>query len=630
MSTRNKRKSPSHNDSNKDIDSIKHNDKDDEECTQKNPQVIAMKRWLNSAKGNGSLSDNSSERADTQLSQHSDSKSDSKSTPSSTSSSQVATPRHTQDDTRVSTNGPSGSTMKRRKLDDSSTSDRSDYHHDGSNSDDHQDDSIYHTPDSASSYSRAGNSRLPTSSSTLAKAKSYVCQHPGCGKAYTKPSRLAEHELVHSGLRPFKCPEPGCGASFRREAHFAIHYKSQHGGSRDFVCPQPGCTSAFHSQDKLARHFKTHSEFADPLLATAAITLLSAPPSPTPSQRHNRTRSNSVAGSFVNMDFSGDDSDGTYDTASQQQEPRSRRMSVSSEAGDRLAEEIMLIRPYACTWEGCTKRFTKHQKLKAHVCMVHEGRKPYPCTVDGCDKSFQTPSKLRKHSMSHSEAKRYACAYPGCGEYFSKWSLLQKHTTVSHKTTQCETCGKNILKRNLTPHMKIHDAFRPEVPCPVEGCQKVFSTQRTLTTHIKVSHPDDLGPPQFKCDYKDCGQAFSFKHVLERHIRNIHTNPKTSRKRRGDALDFDVIDELAGFDNEDEITKMPFACQVPGCNRRYTTEFLLRRHLKSRAHKSKKDSKVTGLSVLQAMDQVENQAIRDMIALHLDSEKKPIDTSSNA
>ncbi|KAG0380895.1 hypothetical protein BGX24_003369 [Mortierella sp. AD032] len=373
---------------------------------------------------------------------------------------------------------------------------------------------------------------------------------------------------------------------------------------------------------------------ADPLLAAEAITQLSAPPSPAPSQRHVRTWSDFMTGSVVAMDPSdddndSDDSDDTYDTASQQLQPRSRRMSVSSEAGDRLAEEIMLLRPYACTWEGCTKRFAKHQKLKAHVCMVHEGRKPYPCTADGCDRSFQTPSKLRKHALSHSESKRYACAYPGCGEYFTKWSLLQKHTKINHKTTQCGTCGKDVLKRNLSAHTKIHDISRSEVPCTVEGCQKVFSTERTLATHIKVSHPDDSGPPQFKCEYKDCGQSFSFKHVLERHIRNTHTNPKATRKQRSDALELDAIDILAGFDDEDEMIKMPFACQVPGCNRRYTTEALLKRHLKSRAHRNEKggSGKVVGLAVLQAMEQEENLAIQDMIALHLDSGNKLTDTT---
>ncbi|KAF9133422.1 hypothetical protein BGX30_012294 [Mortierella sp. GBA39] len=200
--------------------------------------------------------------------------------------------------------------------------------------------------------------------------------------------------------------------------------------------------------------------------------------------------------------------------------------------------------------------------------------------------------------------------------YFTKWSLLQKHTKINHKMTQCDTCGKAVLKRNLSAHTKIHDTSRPEVPCTAEGCQKVFSTERSLATHMKASHPSGL--PQFKCEYDDCGQAFSFKHVLERHIRNRHTNPKTKRKKRSDALEFDVIDALAGFDDEDEVTKMPFACQVPGsdCNRRFTTEALLKRHLKSRAHLT---GEVTGLEMLRAMEQDENRTIQDIIALHLDA-----------
>lgn len=30
--------------------------------------------------------------------------------------------------------------------------------------------------------------------------KNFVCGYPGCNKAYYKPSRLAEHELTHTGL----------------------------------------------------------------------------------------------------------------------------------------------------------------------------------------------------------------------------------------------------------------------------------------------------------------------------------------------------------------------------------------------------------------------------------------------
>ncbi|KAF9928733.1 hypothetical protein FBU30_002151 [Linnemannia zychae] len=241
-------------------------------------------------------------------------------------------------------------------------------------------------------------------------------------------------------------------------------------------------------------------------------------------------------------------------------------MSMSSEGGDRLADDIKSIRPYACTW---------------------------------------------------GETKRYVCAYPDCGEYFTKWSLLQKHTKISHKTSKCEICGKAILKKNLSAHVKIHDASRPEVPCTVEGCQKVFSTERTLATHIKTAHPSSPADTQrFECTFDNCGQSFSFKHVLKRHIRNIHTLPKAGpTKQRNDMLEFDVIDELAGLNEEDEMIKLPFVCEILGCNRRYSTKALLKRHLKSSIHKS---DGMKGLAALEAMEQEENQAIQEIIALHLD------------
>lgn len=52
-----------------------------------------------------------------------------------------------------------------------------------------------------------GGGTRPTSSTTslvsttkkTGRPKRYICSHEGCSKAYTKPSRLAEHERSHTG-----------------------------------------------------------------------------------------------------------------------------------------------------------------------------------------------------------------------------------------------------------------------------------------------------------------------------------------------------------------------------------------------------------------------------------------------
>lgn len=177
-------------------------DNDDTSNKTHNDARRAMQLWLSSVKrslNNNSTNSNSSSRASSQPSQASGSNS----TVASTPSSPQTTPLHTQDEPSTDSQGsskPSEGVLKRRKLDldESMTGDRSS-HQDGSDSDDYQAEPIYHTS-SASTKSRAGSSRSSVAKGPpSSRTKSYVCQHPGCQKAYTKPSRLAEHELVHSG-----------------------------------------------------------------------------------------------------------------------------------------------------------------------------------------------------------------------------------------------------------------------------------------------------------------------------------------------------------------------------------------------------------------------------------------------
>ncbi|KAF8940958.1 hypothetical protein BGZ58_003690 [Dissophora ornata] len=247
--------------------------------------------------------------------------------------------------------------------------------------------------------------------------------------------------------------------------------------------------------------------------------------------------------------------------------------------------------------------------------MAHEGRKPYPCTHEGCDKSFQTPSKLRKHQLVHSDALRYGCGYPGCETYYSKWSLLQKHAKACHKSMACSVCGKMVLRNNMNAHIKIHDSTRPVVPCTYDECTKVFSTERTLATHIETVHLKSPSAPKFKCDRDGCDKGFGFKHVLERHVRQVHLTPNYPRKKRSDAIESSgVLDDMLGFTEEDAEVKMPFACPVSDCERRFISERMMKRHLNGKEHRT---GDVTGADAIKSMEDAENWAIRDMIEMHL-------------
>ena len=52
----------------------------------------------------------------------------------------------------------------------------------------------------------------------------YVCDFPGCGKAFAIAGGLRIHKRVHNGEKPFKCSE--CGRGFAESSNLSKHVRS--------------------------------------------------------------------------------------------------------------------------------------------------------------------------------------------------------------------------------------------------------------------------------------------------------------------------------------------------------------------------------------------------------------------
>lgn len=56
--------------------------------------------------------------------------------------------------------------------------------------------------------------------------RQHRCPHPGCGRDFDRPSKLAAHEKTHEAR--FVCQFAGCGAAFVLASGLNLHLKEEH------------------------------------------------------------------------------------------------------------------------------------------------------------------------------------------------------------------------------------------------------------------------------------------------------------------------------------------------------------------------------------------------------------------
>lgn len=394
---------------------------------------------------------------------------------------------------------------------------------------------------------------------------------------------IASEESTTSSRRPknYVCDFEGCDKAYSRPALLEQHRRS-HTGERPFKCPYNGCDKSFLRKSHLMAHEVSHQNQQD------------------------KPHHCSVCGKGVNTI------------------QHLRR------------HEITHTKSFKCTYDNCEESFYKHQSLRHHISLTHE--KTLTCKV--CNKTFSRPNKLANHNIKyHSETPTYQCDFKGCFKNFKTWSALQLHIKTDHPKLKCPVCDKGCVgKQGLQSHMVSHNAEFATKLWNCEYCEiGKFVKKNDLITHYNEFHDGNVPESFLKQEeqeklnsLQENSSPFDLKYLDSAPVADESSDFPSAASEKSlrslnnvlDSQNVSVIDLLLKNYNNKTIE-----CPKPKCNRKFSREYDLKRHLLWHEQHATKISKY--LDSLKAEDYDEYQGVSDNeVSKMIDDELKLISNNS--
>ena len=258
--------------------------------------------------------------------------------------------------------------------------------------------------------------------------------------------------------------------------------------------------------------------------------------------------------------------------------------SESSDCALRIPSRCASVNLYSCSYEGCSKTFSRPSRLETHM-LAHTGERPFKC--DLCDKDFTRNQHLKRHKQVNHQGIKPTSSIESkcehCGDKFANKYSLKKHIKKFHDVKQyfCDICSMSFHKNHLLrdhkllhtgdtfPHkcsqcdkqfkypgqLKRHERIHKGYVCNIcnlsmdkwsdlqqhksvehvdvkstesqivncEICDKKFSNKALLKKHSLI-HKETRDT--FHCPFEFCPRWFYFKNNLTQHIRSFHEGKK--------------------------------------------------------------------------------------------------------
>ncbi|CAH8625942.1 unnamed protein product [Dicrocoelium dendriticum] len=109
--------------------------------------------------------------------------------------------------------------------------------------------------------------------------------------------------------------------------------------------------------------------------------------------------------------------------------------SAQADAARADHERMERVKPFRCSFDGCTKAYYSHGHLVEHS-RIHTGVKALVCPFPDCGARFMRSDQLSRHRLKHTGERKFAC--PHCDRRFMRNDHLKKHmlTAYRSKTSQ--------------------------------------------------------------------------------------------------------------------------------------------------------------------------------------------------
>lgn len=232
---------------------------------------------------------------------------------------------------------------------------------------------------------------------------------------------------------------------------------------------------------------------------------------------------------------------------------------------------------YACTYEGCDKKYNRPCLLQEHE-RIHTGERPFFC--DECGESFKRNSHLQAHKLSHvdNDSKPFKCEV--CHKGFNCVQHLNRHVKTHYETFECQHCDAKFKKHTqLKKHVTATHVVKSPFKC--NKCDKEFKQEKRMQAHVIKMHSDK---PNYHCAEESCDKRFYFWSQLQEHIKEDHK--KTPCVICGKKCSGPVGIAQHMKVHEQDKNKRRWICEVEGCGGEVDTRDLLVSHYRS-SHDSK-------------------------------------------